>query len=149
MTEDELKLLQEEKSALEEKVAAISMTTPAQVQAVSIKPPNFSEANPARFFTVLEAQFHLKAITQSKTKFFHALTALPEETLNAVSDTTVTGENYEDLKNFVITYYEKSRPELFEKLISNTPLTGKPSHNLRQLENIANKVGVIGDILEA
>ena len=145
----ELEKLQKERDELQSRLDDVSALkiSPTQVQAVTIKVPTFSEANPNRFFSVLEAQFKLKGISVSSTQFYHALTALPEEVLNLVSDATVSAENYAQLKTFVINYFEKSKPELFEKLISTATLTGKPSNTLRQMENIANKIGVSEELL--
>ena len=145
----ELELLKKANEDLQAKLDDLSeqKISASQIQAVTIKAPTFSEANPNRFFSVLEAQFKLKGISVTSTRFYHALTALPEEVLNLLSDTTVAAESYEQLKNFVVGYYEKSKPELFEKLISTATLTGKPSNTLRQMENIANKIGVCDELL--
>lgn len=121
---------------------------PVQIaQAITIKPPVFSETSPASWFRILEAQFHIRNITVSATKFFHALSALPTEVLDSVSTATFEGENYENLKVQILSFYEKTKPELFHKLISGTAMTGRPSAYLRELQQVARKVNAGDDLV--
>lgn len=117
------------------------------VQSISIKSPDFTEASPALFFKLLEAQFHLRGIKLSKTRFFHALSSLPSHVLENIPLADLENENYEDLKKQIIHSYEKTKPELFEKLMSNQVMTGRPSAYLRQLQQLAAKVGVNDDLV--
>ena len=43
--------------------------------------------------------------------------------------------------------YEKTKPELFERLISKTRMTGRPSIFLSELREVAEKVGVGDDLI--
>ena len=122
-------------------------TETSYAHAVSIKPPDFSEANPATFFTILEAQFELKNISLSQTKFYHAITAIPHTILNTITESIIQKKDYNELKDAVLTTYEKSKPEMFEKLISKTVMTGKPSLFLIELTKIAAKIGVCEELL--
>ena len=114
----------------------------AQAQAVSVKAPEFTEAAPSLFFKLLDAQFHLKNITQTRTKFFHALSSLPSSVLIDIPAVELEKEDYDELRHTIVATYEKTKPELFEKLMSNQVMTGRPSAYLRQLQQIATKVGV-------
>lgn len=125
----------------------MSSTVSDEAQAVTIKAPDFSEASPAIWFKVMEAQFHIKSIKQSQTKFFHVLSSLPSTVLETLTPDIMDGEKYEDLKASVISFYEKTKPELFEKLISSTVMTGRPSVYLRQLQQVAAKVGASEDLV--
>jgi hypothetical protein len=111
-------------------------------QAVSIKAPAFSEASPTLWFKILESQFHLKGITTSQTKFFHAMSFLTVEVLLNVSDSVLNKENYDELKESISSFYEKTKPELFEKLIFSASMTGRPSVYLRELQQVATKLNV-------
>ena len=116
-------------------------------QAVSIKPPAFSETSPALWFKIVEAQFSIRGISQTQTKYYHALANLPTEILDNVPPEIIEGENYDDLREAVISFYEQTKPELFAKLISSTGMTGRPSAYLRRLQQVASKVKVGEDLV--
>ena len=113
---------------------------------VSIKPPPFMETAVNGWFSIFDAQFFLQTITSSQTKFYHVLAALPPDTISRLSPSTLQSKDFDELKNAVVDLYEKTKPELFEKLISTTTMTGRPSLFLSELRDIAAKVGV-GDNL--
>ena len=46
---------------------------------INIKAPEFMETAVNRWFTILEAQFHLRNVTASKTKFYTVISSLPAE----------------------------------------------------------------------
>ena len=119
----------------------------AQVRAVSIKAPEFSPACSSTYFRILEAQFNLNNITVSRTKFFHAIASLPTTVVDNISTTILDSSDYDEIKKAVIAFYEKTKPELFAKLISSTIMTGRPSANLRELGQIASKVGAGDDLV--
>ena len=56
-------------------------------------------------------------------------------------------EDYDVIKHEIIDFHEKSKPELFEKLISSTNMAGKPSVYLRELQQLASKVNVGEDLV--
>lgn len=112
------------------------------VAAVAIKPIKFSETSASLFFKVLEAQFNLNKITANRTQFYHALSGIPVEVLENVPVTIIDCEDYEELKLSITSFYERSKSEVFDKLISATSTTGRPSVYLRELQQLAAKVGV-------
>ena len=61
--------------------------------------------------------------------------------------TLLDGRNYDQLKTAVIASYESTKPELFEKLISKTTMSGRPSVYLQELSATASKIGVGQDIV--
>ena len=73
------------------------------ITAVSIKPPIFSETSSAMFFRVMEAQFSLKGITVSKTKFYHVMSAVPTNILENIPIQVLDGEDYDITKITKIT----------------------------------------------
>ena len=52
------------------------------------------------------------------------------------------------LKNALIQIHERTKPELFARLISKTRMTGRPSNYLQELMSIADKVGVGEDLVK-
>lgn len=114
---------------------------------VSVKPPSFMETAVPAWFKILEAQFHLSKITSCKTKFYHALAALPPEVVARVPAATVENEDYATLKDEVVSSYEQTKPEMFERLISTTTMTGRPSAFLQDISSTARKLGVSEDLV--
>ena len=108
---------------------------------VSIKCPQFSENNPNNWFRVLEAQFTLSGISVSGTKYLHALANLPTDVVDNLSEEILDAAEYESLKEAVISFYTKTKTELFERLLSATPVMGRPSAYLRSLQQVASKIG--------
>lgn len=93
---------------------------------------------------MLEAQFKLKGITVSSTKFYNALSALPPNLVTNIPSDVIDNECYEDLIKTVIQSYEQIKPEIFEKLAQRTTMTGRPSLYLQELQSLARRAG-IGD----
>jgi len=67
---------------------------------VSVKAPPFYQKNPDVWFLQMESQFQLANITNSKTKYNHVLSSLPEDIACNLSITAST--TYEDLKEDVL-----------------------------------------------
>lgn len=126
-------------------VMASERETP--VHRVSIKPPAFMETAVQGWFAVMDAQFHIAGITVEATKFYHVLSALPPDTIAHIPQVTLTSTNFKELQQVVTDMYEKTKPELFERLISKTRLTGRPSLFLCELREVADKVGVGDDLI--
>ena len=119
----------------------------APIHHVSMKTPAFMESAAAGWFSIMEAQFHLKGITVSETKYFHVIAALPAEIVAKLSATVLENRDYDALKTAVIDSYESTKPELFEKLISKTTMSGRPSVYLQELNATATKIGVGEDLI--
>ena len=119
----------------------------AAIQHVSIKPPAFMECAVLGWFAIMEAQFHLARIQSQETKFYHVLASLPATTIAKLNTSVLTTPNFLFLKEAVVELYEKSKPELFDQLISKVQLTGKPSLYVRELQDLASKVGVGDDLV--
>ena len=114
--------------------------------AVSVKMPPFLETAPAAWFSILEANFHIKRITVEETKFFHLIAALPPEIVSKLG-VKLEEKSYTATKMTVIGIYERTKPELFSKLINEKTMSGRPSHYLQELTSIASKVGVGDDLV--
>lgn len=118
-----------------------------RVQHVSIKAPLFSEGNAIAWFSILSAQFEIANIQSDRTKFFHALSSLPTDVVGHLPPDILSGTSFSKLQEAVVNFYEKSKLELFERLISTTVMTGRPSIFLQELSTIAGKVNVGEDLL--
>ena len=115
--------------------------------AVAIKVPEFMETAVSGWFAIIEAQFHLRNVTDQTTKQYHVISHLPPDIVAKLSPSILTAQKYDELKEAVQSSYEKTKPELFSKLISETKMTGRPSAYLHELLAIANKVGVGDDLV--
>ena len=114
---------------------------------VSVKPPTFMAANPTAWFVVMEAQFHLAHVTLPSTRFYHALAALPPEVVGQLPTTILTSQDYSALKDKVVELYESSKPEILDRFLRDRPMTGKPSHYLGEMTQLATKVGVSDELV--
>ncbi|KAF0288664.1 hypothetical protein FJT64_012968 [Amphibalanus amphitrite] len=90
----------------------------------------------------MEAQFHIARITNDTTKFYHVLASLPPMTVSKLDGAVLVSHSYQALQQAVTELYERSKPELFDQLISKVQLTGRPSLYVRELQELAGKVGV-------
>ena len=89
------------------------------------------------WFAQADAQFAIKSITVSKTKFYHAVASLPQDVAAQILDlirAPLTGDPYEVLKKHLTTLYSLNDYQRFEALVS-LPLTGdqKPSHLMNRM----------------
>ena len=114
---------------------------------VGVKMPAFMETAASAWFSILEANFHIKHITSEETKFFHLIANLPPEVVVKISASLITQQQYAETKAAVIAIHERTKPELFSKLITKTSMTGRPSYYMQELNSIASKVGVGDDLV--
>ena len=109
---------EEEYKAKEAATAAATRT--AEIAQVSLKIPPFWPNRAKLWFTHAEAQFVIKQITCSKTKFAHTLTMLDTKTADLVMDlltTPPTVEPYETLKARLIEIFDVSDSEKAARLL--------------------------------
>ena len=118
-----------------------------QLQHVAVKPPVFMEANAVAWFSIMEAQFNLSKVTVSVTKFYHVLAALPAEIVGKIPQSVLDSYDYVKLKEAVISAYERTKPEMLDKLMASTCISGRPSVYLNELMSLASRIGVGDDIV--
>lgn len=127
------------------------METPAegatQVQHIQLKAPQFCESALNGWFTIFEGQFSMHNIRLETTKFYHVLTSLPATTVDKLPTSVLQSKNYAELKASILSFYEDTKAETFEKFIQSTPLTGRPSLYLQEMTRAADKVGVSHDLV--
>lgn len=117
--------------------------------AVAVKPPAFDETSVTRWFSIVESQFKLANITSASTKFHHVLANLPVKVVNQLSDAIISSPDYDTLKQALVTLFTRSKPELFDSLVSqNKILCTKPTLYLQELRKLAAPLEVTDDFLK-
>ena len=120
----------------------------ANVNVVSIiNMPNFLETASDAWFDIFEANCELRNISSAKSMFVHALTSLPPDLIAKIPRIVLQGKVYNDLKTAILNIHEKTKPELFARLINQTTMSGRPSNYLRELQAIASKVDVSDELV--
>ena len=109
----------------------------ANIYATTVKLPDFWQHNPRPWFQHIEAQFHLRGITQDATKYFHVVAALDASTTARVmmllEDPPAAGK-YDALKSLLLRLYELSELEKADLLLSFNGLgDGKPSDLMERM----------------
>ena len=124
-------------------------TTPmeSQCQRVSVSLPEFLENNARSWYRIIESRFTVSGISSSKMKFHHTLAGLPGSVIAQLPQEVLDAESYEDLKKEVLAFFEKTKPELFEKLMTKTSICGRPSVYLREMERLAQEIGAGEEIV--
>ncbi|CAM1295428.1 Uncharacterised protein g1277 [Pycnogonum litorale] len=118
------------------------------VHHIAIRPPPFDEQSATRWFWILEAQFQLSKITSTRTKFNYAISSLPICTLSKIPDAVAESFDYGILKSTVLAVYEKSKPEMFERLVSKQNISfEKPSLFLLELKKLGTQLNVGEDLI--
>ena len=84
---------------------------------MSIKVPVCMHAAMDRWFAISEAQFKLGNTKNENSISFHVLLLLPPEVISTLMSTIVASKEYAELKDAVMTGYQRTRPEVFEKVM--------------------------------
>lgn len=92
------------------------------LKVVGIEMPAFMETAASDWFSVLEANFHIKNTISEQTRFFHLIANLPPEVILKIPASLITKHNYTEAK-----------PELFSKFISKASMRGRPSYYMQEL----------------
>ena len=105
--------------------------------AVHMKLPTFWPDAAEVWFAQADAQFAIRNVSSSKTKFYHAVAVLPQDVASQILDlirAPPTSEPYEVLRERLIKLYTLNDYQRFEALVS-LPLSGdqKPSHLMNRM----------------
>lgn len=114
---------------------------------LNISAPEFMETAVNGWFKVIESQFHLKNISADKSKFHNIMAALPANVVARLPPDVLETTSYEKLKEAIVVMYEKSKPELLDKLMKSSSISGRPSAFLQELITLAAKLNVGEDII--
>ena len=100
---------------------------------VALKLPVFWHDAAEVWFAQADAQFAIKSITVSKTKFYHTVASLPQDIAAQILN-LICAPPIGDLKERLTTLYSLNNYQRFEALVS-LPLTGdqKPSHLMNRM----------------
>ena len=112
---------------------------------VNIKAPEFMETVVNGWFTISEAEFHLRNVTASKTKFYAIISSLPAEEVGKLPNHIIASQNYEELKWILIEAHEQTKPELLEKLVSASTISERLSACLYEMLSVAKRMGNSND----
>lgn len=114
------------------------------VAAVSVKIPPFWPLDPELWFLQVEAQFNVRNVTQSKTKYNHVVAAISPETATVVRDVVKNpseDDPYKQLKDTLIRRVGMSQHQRLQKLLSDEEIGDrKPSQMLRDMEHLLGEV---------
>ena len=102
---------------------------------VALKLPMFKPEAAEVWFAQADAQFAIKNILVSKTKFYHEVASLPQDVAAQILNLIcAAGDPYEVLKERLTMLYSLNNYQRFEALVS-LPLTGdqKPSHLMNRM----------------
>ena len=105
--------------------------------AAHLKLPTFWPDAAEVWFAQTDAQFAIRNISSSKTKFYHAVAVLPQEVASQILDlirAPPLGDPYEVLRDRLVRLYTLNDYQRFEALVSLT-LSGdqKPSHLMNRM----------------
>ena len=121
--------------ALTSQLQSISMQPGSQLNAVSIKLPEFWTTPPEVWFARVEAQFGTKNITQDQTRYDYVVSALDFKTAEEVQDVLVSppeAEKYTTLKKALIKAFGKSQAQRDSELLNGLG-DRKPTALLRKI----------------
>ena len=104
---------------------------------VSMNLPVFWPDPAEVWFAQANAQFAIRNVTVSKTKFYHVVAVPPQQVASQILDlirTPPAGDPYGVLRERLITLYTLNNYQGFETLVS-LPLSGdqKPSHLMKRM----------------
>ena len=107
------------------------------VGAVALKLPPFWPESAEVWFAQAEAQFNIKGISSSTTKFYHCVASMSQEVASQMLDlirAPPASETYKVLKAQLVKTYGLNDYQRFKSLIS-LPLSGdqKPSHLMNRM----------------
>lgn len=120
--------------------------SPPHVAAVAVKLPEFWKTDPLMWFAQAEAQFALAGITSDQTKFYHIISKVDQTVLRHISDIVAnppTENKYASVKARLISRFELSAQEKFEKLLNSCDLGDmRPTHLLAKMQELAANLNV-------
>uniref|UniRef100_A0A5S6R059 Integrase catalytic domain-containing protein n=1 Tax=Trichuris muris TaxID=70415 RepID=A0A5S6R059_TRIMR len=108
--------------------------------AVSVKLPPFWPQAPKLWFAQAEAQFHLRHVASSLTRYYYTIASLPENIATDVDDllTPTTEDPYSHLKSQLLLRFGTTTEDRFRVLMQSTSGDAqKPTQVLREMRRAA------------
>lgn len=97
------------------------------------------------WFAICETQFELRHITGEATRFYHVLPAMLPKLIASLPSAIIASKKYTELT--IMVQHERTKPEMFAKLMAKTQPTGRPSAYSHELMATASRVTVGDEIV--
>lgn len=110
------------------------MSLETQIQLVSLKAHQFMETSVAGWFKCNFTSGKLQLRIQN----FTVIPSLPSEVVKNLSASILQSKDYEQLKQYVLSY-GRTKPRLLDKLMKTITITGRPSVYLQNMLAIARR----------
>lgn len=111
----------------------------AEVDAITLRLPNFWETNVTGWFRHIESQFTARNITRDPTMFSHLMSALDEKVVSRINDlldVVPEEDSYQWLKGKLIERYDISEGDRIDMLLDMPPSDRRPSEQLQYMRSI-------------
>ena len=103
--------------------------------------PEFNDSFVEAYFDIAEAQFAMHKVYANKQRYRLVLSRLPPKLVASIDRATKDAEDYKQLKDILVSRHQKSKPELFRKMIRGmNPRLIKPSAYMAELINVAQQL---------
>ena len=92
---------------------------------VAVQLPTFNRMAPSSWFHLADANFHLRSITQSDTKYWYVVSKLDPDTLKKLSSflSTPRGKDpYAEIRSILCRTFEPKREQKLDALLSTTEM---------------------------
>ena len=112
---------------------------------VAVQLPTFIRLAPSSWFHLADANFHLRSITQSETKYWYVVSKLDAETLKKLSAFLAAPRGkdpYADIRSVQCQTYEPKREQKLDALLSVTDLGDEhPAEFALELKRLLDSAG--------
>ena len=95
---------------------------------VSIQLPVFTRSSPKSWFTIIEANFHVRGVSMPDTKYWHAVSKLDADTLEEIQEFLATDRGkdpYQELKEHLCEVFEPTQQQKLDQFLSMTVMGEK------------------------
>ena len=122
---------------------ASTMATPEQVHThgVAVQLPPFMKASPTAWFTLCDANFFIRKVTDSETKFWYVVSKLDEETLKRIHAFLAKPRDkdpYKAIREVLCESFEPSVEQKLDTMLAASSMgSEKPSDFMAELDRLA------------
>ena len=98
-------------------------TSELTAHGVSVQLPMFNKASPSSWFKICEANFFVRGITTSTTKYWHVVAKLDGETLDKIQrylERDLGDDPFEDLKKHLCKVYQPTKQQRLDQFLTTT-----------------------------
>ncbi|VDP93116.1 unnamed protein product [Echinostoma caproni] len=109
--------------------------------AISFKPEAFIPHDPEVRYTALETHFAARKVRRTRSKYFHAVEAIPSDRMSAIGDIILKPpekDAYDVMKAAILQFYSPSNEERIRQLLALHPIGYTTlSRHLARLRSLA------------